>query len=229
MKNLKKIAYFDENKAQALANYLEANIEDIQSVEESFDGYDETAYMVDNNTYRVLTEDEAHKAFEHYLDELIDEIGLKEFLDYSKMPIDIVVDNEENLRDWWYEDYYDYAYDIEKEKDKKYGNRLNQECIENDLIEEDDIEDGKYIGDEDLYDLLAEYLTDRLEGDFAEELIAEFDDDFVIRIIEDYCDINYSAMVDWSLNLNDYGNWLSGIDGRTMELDNDYLGFWVYN
>lgn len=225
MKHLKKTA-FDESKAQALAEYLDVDVNDVDTDYDSFDdGLIETVYIVDGNTYRVLTEDEAHTAFEDYLKCIIEEIGFKQtFGSYLDNALNAGVDGGK-LRDFWYNDYLDYAYDIEDEDDE-YGNRLIKECIENDLIDEDEVEDGEYTGDEDLCDLLAECLTDNLDGYYAEELLGRFDDEFALKVIEDYGAIDYSALVDWSLTLNNYGNWLSPIDGKTMELDG-YLGFWV--
>lgn len=68
--------HFDEDKADALAQYTGCSIEDIEEVD-----HNEHIYSCPDGEFRILTDDEADEAFYDYSRALFDDCGLDMFSD----------------------------------------------------------------------------------------------------------------------------------------------------
>lgn len=216
-------------KKRALADYLEIGPFEIKEEPGHYYGVP-ADYITPEGTYWVLDENESRQAVYDDIESFIDEVGL--YGAFTPNFVSWIEDNaldQEWFKDWFYEDYISYAEDIEHESDSEYGNRLNAECIENGVISEDDIVDGEYTGDEDLYSLLATALVDDIENSstsFSEEFKFQLGDDSLKQVLKENPDlIDLDAIVDEAIQWDDYGHFISSWDGKTIELDN---GLYAY-
>ena len=213
----------NEIKAKALADYLEIPVEKVKYSE-----YD--TFQTPEGEFTVMTEDEADQALYDDVESFIDNLGIEYFT--------------ENFRDWiienaldqsWFEDAEHesnmyYAEDIESEDDDEYGNRLNQECVEAGIISEDDIVDGKYVGDLELVDELADYMTEENDKYYRGDWVQWYADNFgwsdLKHVIKSQgIDLDIQAIADKIKDLDGYGNSLASWDGETLELDHYLYAF----
>ena len=210
------------DKKQALADYLGIDVSEI----EVNDDYGYTEYITPEGTYWVLDEEEFKQAVYDSIESIIDDVGL--YGAFTPNFISWIEDNaldQDWFKDWYYEDSLSYAQDIEYESDDEYGNRLNAECVENGVIEEDEIVDGEYVGDEDLYELLAGTLVDNIEDgttSFSEEFKFQFGDDSLTQVLKEHPGVvDLDAIVDEAVNWDNYGHFIASYDGETNELEDD--------
>ena len=207
-------------KIQALADFLGISVNEI----EIGNSYSEatTEYLTPDGTYTVMTEEEAYDATVEEIEDFLDDYGIDGFSEHGQ---DYILSNCADT-DWFYEAYQEmndsYAEDIQNEEDEEYGNRLNQECIENGLINEDDIVDGEYVGNEDLAELLAEYLTDSID-DYAEQFKFDFGDEEFKDAVRENCKLDIEAIADFIIREDGYGNSLASWDGVTNEEGDFYI------
>lgn len=219
----------NNKKLHALADYLDISAEDIQlENEDSNDKYNE--YRTEIGTYLVMDEEESKQAVYDDIENLIDDLGIydlfnPEFIDWIE---DEAMD-QDWFEDWFYEDYRMYAKDIESEEDDEYGNRLNQECVECKLIRPDEIVNGEYRGQEDLYELLAEYLVNSIRestSTFSKEFKFQLGKDGLRAVIKEHPHIvDINTIIDECIRLDGYGHNLSSWDGKTLELEDDLYAY----
>ena len=72
-KRLEEKKIDSEDKKQALADYLDVDIEEIE------DGYDDNHFEVNGDEYMILTEDESYDEYKDWEMSLIDDLGLEAF------------------------------------------------------------------------------------------------------------------------------------------------------
>lgn len=219
----------NEKKLNALADYLDISPEDIQlQNEDSNDKYNE--YRTALGTYLVMDEDESREAVYEDIENLIDDLGVydlfsPEFIEW----IEEEAMDQEWFEDWFYNNYKMYAKDIEGEENEKYGNRLNQECVDYEIIRPDEIKNGKYTGSEDLYELFAEYMVNDIKenhGTFSREFEVQLGKDSMRAVInENSWIVDLNAIVDECIRMDGYGHNLSRYDGITHELEDDYYAY----
>ena len=131
-------------KQKELAKYLEIPIDEIKiENEDSNDKYNQ--YYTPEGTFLVMNEEDSREAVKDDIESLMDDIGLDSFTpSFQETIIDKYIDDEW-FKDYCKEDYEAYATDIETEPDRvgegKYDNRLIQECIENHIITDEEIND----------------------------------------------------------------------------------------
>ena len=215
-----------DERAQALADYLDIDISEI----EVNDDYSPTEYITPEGTYWVLDESESIQEVYDYIENIIDELGI-----YGAFTPNFTSWIEENAldQDWFKDTLYEqesfYAQDIEYESDDEYGNRLNAECIENGVISEDEIVDGEYIGDEDLYDLLATSFVDKIKdsrSSFSKEFENQYGDDSLTQVIKEHPSIiDLDAIVDEAIRWDGYGHFIASYDSVTNELEDDLYAY----
>ena len=224
-----------EERAKALADYLGIPVE---SVEIEDDPYDDARceYTTPDGVYNIMDYDEAMEAVEQDAESLMDDIGLESFApDFRDWVIDNAISGSDWFEDACREMEESYAYDIAYEYDDEYGTRLAQECVEAGIIDDDDFEDGEYVGDLDLASEYADYLFDRIDrdygGNFYQWYVDDFGNDAVTHLIRDGR-VNFDMakiaeeMVKWD---GGFGNTLAGYDGRQIELDKDgYIEFYAF-
>ena len=209
-----------EDRINALAKYLEV---DPSTITESGDNLFETEY---DGEYFVGDHDEAEELARDYIESLVNEEGVGVFTpDFQ----DWIVNNA--CKTSWFEDackesYDNYAYDIQSEEDEEYGTRLAAECVENELISEEDFEDGQYVGDEDLAELLSQYLFDQVD-----DCVEWFRDNFGEREFDEFVVENNLLDVDHIVNecilLDGIAHFVASYDGEEIELDNDLYAYRV--
>lgn len=152
------------------------------------------AGVYDDLFYLVLDEDEAHKRAYDYLSDLIDDVGFGAFSDWVW---DHAID-EDALREWYYDDYYDLiwddpdGWDIKKEltaEQVKYIKiwkknisvlqaRLENENLTDEQIDEinDDIYDYENLIEEEEENPKGDYDSDEIErkaNDLAEDTMSD--------------------------------------------------------
>ena len=216
------------NKITLLAQYLNIQESDIQVSDERINPY--TEYKTPDGTYWVMDEEESRQAVYETIENLIDDLGIYDLFTHDF--INWIEDNaldQEWFEAWWFDDYKDYAWNIEGEEDDEYGNRLNRECIEEKIIREDEIVNGKYVGKEDIYEMFAnKKINDIKEGNttFSQELVWQYGKDELKHILKDNPTIiDMNAIVDECIRLDGYGHNLSSWDGKTIELEDDMYAY----
>ena len=216
--------YF-EGRIKELAEYLGISPDEIQLEDNIASKY--TGYLTPEGTFTVMTEDEAREACSDYISEFIDDVGIGGFTPYFQDRI-----YDEFLDDDWFEDackemQENYANDIQDEAGEVGANRLIDECIDEGIISEDDLdEDGEYTGDKDLVEEYSEYLYDRIGRDYtsyARWYADEFGD--VRDIVRSGAvSLDIDGIVDACIDEDGYGHNLASWDGDTIELPN-YMAF----
>ena len=219
------------DKIKALAKFkgvAEAQVEYKGSTPDYPEKWDE--YEVDGETYAVMTEDEADDALYDDIENFIDELGITGFTpDFQ----DWIVDNACNsdfLEDYAREDYELYAQDIESETGTVGATRLIDECIENGIISEADLdENGEYTGTLDLAEALGEYIFNEMDEDYNGNWVEWAKDQFGDEWVNDLArngqlNIDVQAVVDEIKDWDGYGNNLARYDGRE-NIENDLYIF----
>ena len=207
-----------EDRINALAKYLEVDPSTIESVN------DETLETEDGEEYYVVDSDEAEELARDYIENVIDEMGLSAFApDFQ----DWIIDNA--CKTDWFEDackesYDNYAYDIQSEEDEEYGTRLAAECVENELISEEDFEDGQYVGDEDLAELLSEYLFDQVD-DYVEWYRDNFGENELTYIVTENNLFDIDHIVNECILWDGIAHFIAHYDGIEIDLDNDLYAY----
>ena len=208
----------EDARRQALADYLEIGVDEVESKGDNY-------FKVNDEEYRVLTNDEADYEFDNNVRNLWDDLGLEGVGSYLK---EWILENaldesalEDVVRDEIQYDVYDYLSDDE----------VAEECIDYDIIsreeaydEEDNVRD-----DLDFDDLREQLMNKRLEdiGSYGEYLIDRgwdeeslsqyLDEDQVIEAIKDDIDVNGSGR----------GQELAWYDGNELDLGNDLYAYRV--
>jgi hypothetical protein len=96
------------NKIKAINNFKEMSINELEEI-------NEYTFMIDNEEYYVLTDNEAQEMYEEIEKELINELGLEGFTEYAQQ---YIIDNCLNIN--WFNDAMteaneNYVYDLEEE------------------------------------------------------------------------------------------------------------------
>lgn len=218
------------DKIKALAKFkdvAEAQVEYKGSTPDYPEKWDE--YEVDGETYVVMTEEEADDALYDDVESFIDDLGITGFTpDFQDWIVDNACDSD-FLEDYAREDYEYYAEDIESESGSVGANRLIDECIENGIISESDLdENGEYTGSLNLSESLGEYLFnemyDEYNGNFVEWAKDQFGDEWVNDLArEGKLNIDVQKVVDEIKDWDGYGNNLARYDGKENIEDDLYI------
>ena len=206
----------EDARKQALANYLQVEVEDIES-----NGNNE--FEVNGATYRVLTDEEADYEFDNNVRSLWDDLGLEGVGSYLK---EWILENaldegelEDVVREEITYDVHDYLSDEE----------VVEECIDYGIISREDAydEDDELKDDLDLADLSEQLIDKRLEdidsyGEYLidrgwdENALSQYiDEEKVIEAIKDDIDVNGSGR----------GQELAYYDGDELDLDNGLFAY----
>lgn len=210
----------EEARKQALANYLEVNVEQVEEV-----GTHE--FEVDGEEYRVLTDKEADEEYDEYVRNLWYDIGLDGIGGYLH---DWILENaidESELENIVREDISNYVYDMSDEE-------VADECVNEGIAEAEEVydenSDSAYTpelrGDVDFDELREKLIESKFdEVDSYAEYLRDmgYDDKFFSNYIDD--ELVIDALKDDS-DVNGYGRGdMSGYDGREHELED---GFYAY-
>ena len=181
----------------------------------------------------------------YYKEQLEDEDmdGIAEFGDKVGVSIDEDADKDESI-----ETIMDILERMDNERSDReitlevevsVTNRLFQECIENDVISENDLvlggnidESGDYIGKDSLVELYCDHMEDpsALGYDSAVEW---FKDDFGMQELSEYCKknehvIDWDAVIEWTKEQDGRGNELSRWDGVEYEEKVNGTTYYIY-
>ena len=218
----------NEARKEALANYLECDLEDLE------DGYRDEVFEYGNEEWIVLTEEEAYEEAGEQIRNIYDDIGLDSFTDQFK---DWIVNNaidEEEIHNWMEDSNRSYVDDIENENDSTYGNRLIQE-----LHDEGILSDGDFEVDEDgetLYDTLKDGVdldskkdeyVERLSGSISplEFLKEMYSDKEIGEILEDNGMIDMDEVIDECIREDGVAHFIATYDSNEIDLGN---GLYAY-
>ena len=125
-----------DEKIEALVQWLNENGNDVTADDVEQNYGDE--YSVDGADYLVCTDEEADEAARQDVKDLFDDMGLESFSEsFQETIIENYVDSD-IFDDDMQQSNLSYAHDIASESDYQYGNRLVQECYDDDLILDDD-------------------------------------------------------------------------------------------
>ena len=209
-----------EEKAVALANYLGIGVEDVAP-----EKYDDNAFETPEGEYLVLDEDEIFEYVKTDVENLIDDIGLSAFTsDFQSWIFDYAVSNND-----WFDEAMDesnrfYAEDIMGESDNKYASRFIQECVERNILSDEDLvetEDG------------LDYPEGKSNEDYIEDFVASLNDDYedgitwfrdnfgddeFRRAVNEYLNVNTDAIAEKLIDLDGVGNSLASYDGKEIDL-----------
>ena len=203
-------------RKQALANYLEVNVEELEEVGDN-------EFQVNGETYLVLTDEEADDAFDEHIRDYWEDYGLDGISGYLR---DWILENaldesqcEDLVRDEVYNSVYDWMDDEE----------VVDECESEGIVGYDEVydEDGELRDDIDFDDLrerlvdekfnqienYAEYLID---AGFDEDVLKDFiDDDMAIDALKDNVEVNGSGR----------GQEIAYYDGEEHDLGNGLFAY----
>ena len=199
----------ENRKLAELAEFLDIEAEEIEVAENGRDFY--TA----DGVYTVMTEDEAYDTLKSQVEAFYDSEELATYADDNRVEA------------YMLEYYTDYAKNIKEEQDEKYANRLIAECVEAEIINENELtEYMDYDGYKYLVGELAEYKTNS-EADYYGKLTNWLEANFgkyeAIQIIESNDMIDYDRAVQVIID-NDNYDFLANYDSKTNTTD-DFLVF----
>ena len=208
----------EDARKQALANYLQVEVEDVESIGDN-------EFEVNGAEYRVLTNDEADYEFDSNVRNLWDDMGLELVKGYLK---DWILENaldedelEDVVRDEIHNDVYEWLDDDE----------VVEQCVDYDLISREDAYDEEdNVRDELDLDSLREQLVDKqlenidsygeylIDRGWDENSLSQYlDEEKVIEALKDDIEVNGSGR----------GQEIAYYDGDELELGNDLYAYRV--
>ena len=220
-----------EEKKQALANYLECDVEEIE------DGYDDDHFAHDGEEYAVYTDSEADQAHRDYIENFIDDVGIEGFTPaFQNWIVNYAILNSKWFEDAQRESAEGYVNDIESESDGTYENRLIAELVENDIL---DAEDDFYFDEDDedqeypllkeevnLEDAKEEYIDTMCQEDPYEWYKWNFGEESIRELIKNgTISLDTDAISDEIISWDGRGNNLAFYDGDEIELED---GLYAY-
>jgi len=212
---------------KALAEWLGVDPNELQEreVNESYADYyeyDGKEYAVYDNWYDA--ESEAIDAAENILED-IGFTGLDD--DFKENIIDSGLINERFFEEMMHESNESYASDIKDESSDKYASRLIEECIDNGIIDESELdENGNYTGDEDLVYEYAEYL-DNEEDSALDWYRLNYGDEDLNDIIEENDLLKTNEVAGRMVELDGIERYLS-VDDTYEEVDYNGVEYFVF-
>lgn len=225
-------------------------------------GYEEA----DRETYQEALERVADYYYVKYIDRasgLYECAGMNFYVfdDYDEAK-EIAVEQEQNLIEYdigiesidgwknyvdedWFEDamresYDSYAEDIASESDPVYGTRLVQECIDNNLISDDDFredEDGNIdytdcrYPEYELQEMLSDFLCeDMLESysNAVEWYIDNFGEESFEYAVKNNNLVDYSELAEYVVRTDGVAKFFAGYDGEEREYEFDGTTYYIY-
>jgi hypothetical protein len=242
----------DEDKVHVLLKFL-----DLDSTPENFDrvsvaSYNDNVYTIDGVDFLVCTDDEADAEFETAIDNFIDDVGIEGFTPLAQEYILENCIDEDPIIDFYQDSTRSYANDIYTETDPitievegpdgdsvevECTNRLFKECIENDIISEDDFsvedfdEDGDYVGDKDLVELYCDHFDNpTVQGydDAYDWLKWNFGASEASDFVKEHCSLDVEAVAEYIKSEDGRGNELNYWDGKEYEEDFDGETYFIY-
>lgn len=222
-------AQLANHKREALAEYLNCDVEDIEWV-------DDNTFSYGNQEYVICSEDEAHEIAVDLSRQLIDDLGLNAFSDSYR---EHILNNSkffdyDTVKDWMREDYEGYAEDIETENDSEFGNRLIQEMYDKGILTDDDFEEVD--GEINYFNLKPEVDLEDKKSKFVDSLCENMDPiqwlqdiygtgkDFA-KVVGDNNLLDWDAVAEDCVDTDGPANMIASYDGREIDLENDLKAY----
>ena len=194
-------------RAIKLLDYL--GLDETTEVKES--KYDDNTFIVENEEYMVLTDEEADDAHYNYIENFIDDCGIGGFTPYGQ---EYIIEN--CMDKSWFDDamqesYESYVDDIRHESamNDEFENRLEEEMSEADCEDEDSF---------------VEYLCSMYE-DGVEWYRHNFGDKDFFDVAKERCSVDIQAVSEFCIREDGRGHSLSHYDGHELELEDDYYAY----
>lgn len=221
-----------QEKLQAIANYLGVDTDYFEE-----EGYDPNEFESKeyNESYLVLTEDEAREYAKRDIESVFDDLGLDAFTpSFQEWILNNAVEDD-FFEDAIRESNQFYIDDIENEYDEVFENRLISELVEEGILTEDNFEnwgeESPTVRDDvDLDEKKREYLEHLVSGisDYAEEYKNQFgEDDFNDVVKEGKVDIDMEAVVAECISMDGIAHFVARYDGEEIDLGNDLYAYRV--
>lgn len=212
-----------ETKRQALANYLEVPVEDIQD--------DYGYFKYGKEEYRVLTDEEADQAMQDYIEDIIDDCGICFGDAMNTWIIEYALDNPDWFDEALREDTEYYVNDMDEEelidnlneygildKDRDYHYAEDDLDYEHPILNDNIDLDSKR-------EELIEKIIDKT-GDAYDWYVFNFGEDQVRDLIKNgEIGIDTKAIADEIASWDGRGPSLSSYDGYELELDDDLYAY----
>lgn len=219
----------EENKIEQLAGFLDISVEEIEECCEN-------KFKTSAGTYSVMTEDEVHEALkENIVNFIYDSNDISDVAEnFLSKTLNNYVDCD-FLEELISVDREGYAEKIAKEfvaeSSDSYANRLVEECIEAEIISEDDIaKDMDYKGGMNLEYEFAQYLMEKIieshesaDYDLAKYIKSEIPPKVLYDMIRKEGVLDMDDISD-TCEMSDAGKCLADYDGAT-EVTGDFFVF----
>lgn len=186
---------------------------------------------ISNDEYLVVTEDEAYNYAVEDIKNSIDELGLEAFSsDFQDWIIDNAVDK----------DFVDdiFAYEIDFIFDGMSDEDIIDECINNELVTEEEVYETDEDGDIDVFnynedldiDDLREKLKDYQYGDYADwekfrYLVDNFDYDYIKELIIDNNALDFEEVADEAISWDGVAHFIARYDGDEIDLGDGLFAY----
>lgn len=219
-KRLEEKKIDEEDKKQALADYLDVDIEEIE------DGYDENHFEINGDEYMVLTEDESYDEYKNWEMSLIDDLGLEGFSENFQEHI-----LENCINDSWFEE-------VAKEESQYYIEEMSDEELLDYAHDHDIAEDVE--NTDDLSEREIERIREDCEEVYEEEIlnqgISEYFENIYGRGWAKEMKDTLEKEIDWDKVIEDLYDWdsrdtlwgsMASYDGNVIELDK-VNGEWLF-
>lgn len=228
-KRLEEKKIDEEDRIEALAQFLGFDEEEKEDIEST---YDDKNFEVNGEEYLVVTEDEGYEMAKEDVRSLLeDDLGLE---GVSEDTQEYAIENFCNFP--WEDDMHEsnlmYAQDIDSEDGSNgYASRLVEEAIDEKVIKEKDCfenEDGEL--DYEDKDELAEMLADKLDenydsmGEYFESIYGRGWVKEIRDTVKDY--IDWEALAEYVVDSDGVANTLARYDGK--ENSEKVNGEWFY-
>ena len=218
-KRLEEKKIDSEDKKQALADYLDVDIEEIE------DGYDDNHFEVNGDEYMILTEDESYDEYKDWEMSLIDDLGLEAFSENFQEHILENCINEDFFNTVAEEeaDFYISEMDDEELLEYAHDHKIAKDIddVDDENFDRTDIEED--CKDEYEEEILKQGMSDYFESIYGRGWAKEMKD-------------TLEKEIDWEQVLEDLYDWddrytlwgsMAGYDGVVHELDK-VNGEWLF-
>lgn len=219
-KRLEEKKISSEDKKQALADYLEVDVEEIE------DGYDENHFEVNGDEYMVLTEDESYDEYKDWEMSLIDDLGLEAFSENFQEHI-----LENCINDSWFEQ-------VAEEESQFYIEEMDDEELLNYAHDHDiaeDVEDTDNLSEREI-ERIREDCEEVYEEEILNQGISEYFENIYGRGWAKEMKDTLEKEIDWDKVIEDLYDWdsrdtlwgsMASYDGNIIELDK-VNGEWLF-
>lgn len=207
----------EDERIQALAKYLDIDPSEISNI------YD-YEFETPEGDYLVVDEDEARQLAEDNIENFIDEFGIEGFTEDFKQWIE----NNALDTDWFIdavtESMEAYADDIENESssDDRFENRLEEEMYDEDIIDDDDLENG-YDFDSSRFDFINRLVNNA--GDPIDYCRDNFGSDWISQAAKQNNLYDIDEIVDEAINWDGVAHFIAVYDGNEIELGNGLFAY----